>query len=133
VETRFIADTHPVLWYLTADARLGVNAKTALENPNHRIVIPAIVVAESLFIIEHGKSPATTSQFWDFLLHSANVSFYPLDLAVLRKSEALPTIPEMHDRHVVATALVLRDANVDVVVITKDRNIVDSGLVETTW
>lgn len=63
METRFIADTHPVLWYLTADGRLGGKAKAALENPNPQIVIPAIVVAESLFIIEHGKSPASTSQF----------------------------------------------------------------------
>ena len=133
METRFVADTHPVLWYLTADGRLGGRAKAALKNPNNRIVIPAIVVAESLFIIEHGKSPATTSQFWDFLLRSANVSFYPLDLAVLRKSETLSTISEMHDRQVVATALVLENANMDVIVITKDPEIVNSGLIKTTW
>lgn len=133
METKFIADTHPVLWYLTADGRLGGKAKAALANPNNQIVIPAIVVAESLFIIEHGKSPATTSQFWDFLLRSANVTFYLLDLAVLRKSETLSTIPEMHDRQVVATALVLENANMDVIVITKDPEIVNSGLIKTTW
>jgi PIN domain nuclease of toxin-antitoxin system len=130
---KFIADTHAVLWYLTADARLGANAKAAFENPNNQIIIPAIVVAESLFIIEHGKSPAASSQLWDFILRSTNVTFYPLDLAVLKKSEMLSIIPEMHDRQIIATALALQDAGIETIIVTKDESVRNSDLTKTIW
>jgi PIN domain nuclease of toxin-antitoxin system len=133
MQTIFVADTHTVLWYLTADARLGSNAGAVIESPANQIVIPAIVIAESLYVIEHGKSSATTDQFWDFVLLSTNVSLYPLDLVVLKKTEALSAILEMHDRQIVATALVLQQSDVEAVVVTKDKNISASGLVKTIW
>jgi len=133
VERLFIADTHAVIWYLTADDRLGQNAKTIMHRSDNQIAVPAIVVAESLYIIEHGKSPATTIQLWDFVLQSSNVSFCPLDVSVLKESETLIIIPEMHDRQIVATALSLQDSNTESIIITKDRNITNSGLIKTVW
>ena len=133
MDTLHVADTHAVLWYLTADNRLGLSARSIMQDPGNQIVIPAIVIAESLFIIERGKSPATTIQLWEFVLRSNNVSFYPLDIFVLEKSETLTIIHEMHDRQIVATAIRLQDSNTEAIIITKDGNIANSGLVKTAW
>ncbi|HST20183.1 MAG TPA: PIN domain-containing protein [Blastocatellia bacterium] len=133
MKTFYIADTHAVLWYLTADARLGVGARAVLQNPANQIIVPAITVAESLYIIEHGKSSATSNQLWQLVLFSSNVAFYPLDISVLKQSEALTIIPEMHDRQIVATAVCLQDSNTESIVITKDGNITNSGLIKTVW
>jgi PIN domain nuclease of toxin-antitoxin system len=107
VNQRFIVDTHAVLWYLTADARLSSKALAILRDAGSLLFIPAIVVAESLYIIEHGKSPATPTQLWDFVRLSSNVSFCPVDETILKQAETLTTIPEMHDRLIVATAVCL--------------------------
>lgn len=74
METKFVADTHALLWYLTADTRLGANAKIAMQDPKNQIIIPAIVVAEALYIIEHGKSPASglSHKFWYKLTHPSS-------------------------------------------------------------
>ncbi|MBI1745474.1 MAG: PIN domain-containing protein [Acidobacteria bacterium] len=130
---RFVIDTHALLWYLTADPRLGPQARSALQNPDHEIIIPAIVLAEALFIVEHGKSPAAIAHLWDFVLRSRNVTFYPLDLSVLKKTEALKNIPEMHDRQIVGTILVLQETHAELVLLTKDERITQSGLVKTAW
>ena len=130
---RFIVDTHAVLWYLTADARLSSKAQAILRDAGSRLFIPAIVVAESLYIIEHGKSAATSIQLWDFIRLSSNVSFCPLDEPILKQAETLTTIPEMHDRLIVATAVCLQDQSGESIVITKDATITGSGLVKTLW
>ena len=57
----------------------------------------------------------------------------PLDEAVLRKSERLTAIPEMHDRQIVATALVLQDADTETIILTHDPIIQASELVKTLW
>ncbi len=133
MKTFYIADTHALLWYLTADARLGTSARAVLQNPANQIVVPAIVVAEALYIIEHGKSSATSNQLWQFVLLSSNVTFYPLDAAALKQSEVLSVIPEMHDRQIVATAICIQDSNTESIVITKDGYITNSGLIKTVW
>jgi hypothetical protein len=43
------------------------------------------------------------------------------------------TIPEMHDRRIVATALHLLAAGYTVSVLSKDPAMIDSGLVEIIW
>jgi hypothetical protein len=70
---------------------------------------------------------------WDFAFATANVTFYPLDETVLRKSEGLTAIPEMHDRQIVATALVLQDTDTEAIILTRDSIIQSSGLVKTLW
>ena len=40
-----VADTHALVWYLSASARLGKRAAALLERQDSRIVIPTIVLA----------------------------------------------------------------------------------------
>lgn len=40
----YIADTHPVVWFLEGNPRLGNNAKAVLSDPQTHLVIPTIVL-----------------------------------------------------------------------------------------
>jgi hypothetical protein len=104
-----------------------------LDNPSSQLVVPAIVIAEALFIIERGKAVATPQHLWSLVIDYANVSLYPLDLEVLQETESLTVIPEIHDRQIVATALVLRDPETETVILTRDEKITSSGVVKTLW
>ncbi len=130
---KFVLDTHTVLWHMTGDRKLAQNAKAVLMEPSSDLIFPAIAVAEALFIIQAGKSSALVKDLWEFTFATANVAFYPLDEAVLRKSAELTAIPEMHDRQIVATALVLQGTDTEAIILTRDPIIQASGLVKTLW
>ncbi len=128
-----VVDTHAFLWYLASDARLSSTAKLALDDPARELVLPAIVVAEMLFIIERGKSPLSVAEIWRVIHEHANLAVYPLDEAVLQRADALKAIPEMHDRQIVATALLLQEVGWEAAVVTRDRHIQRSGLIPVIW
>ncbi len=58
----YVTDTHPFVWYLAADDdRLSPSAKSVFENADSAkavVVIPAIVLAESLYLAEKGRIKA---------------------------------------------------------------------------
>jgi hypothetical protein len=95
------------------------------------LVVPTIVLAEAHHMIFRGK----TKLVWSDIVRALemDVRLLPLDLTVdvvARISHEL----EMHDGIIVATALMLEDAaGEEVRLITRDRRIRDSGLVETVW
>jgi hypothetical protein len=60
-------------------------------------------------------------------------SVVPLDQATVERSIALTTIGEMHDRQIVATALLLVEAGEAVSLLTADRNITASGVIPCVW
>jgi len=60
--------------------------------------------------------------------NSNNFEIYSLDVDVLPVARNITTIPELHDRIVVATAKLL-----DAKLLTKDENIQKSGIVEIVW
>lgn len=54
----YVADTHPLMWFLTGDDRLGKKAKKIFikaDKGETSIVVPTIVLAESLFIAEKNR------------------------------------------------------------------------------
>ena len=57
----------------------------------------------------------------------------PLDRIVLDKTLSLTNVDEMHDRQIIATALLLMDAGESVVLLTKDSQIHDVGQVLVVW
>ncbi|MBI4770218.1 MAG: PIN domain-containing protein [Chloroflexi bacterium] len=130
---KYVLDTHTVLWHIAGDRRLGQQTRELLASPASNFVFPAIAVAEAIFVIQARKTPVVIKDLWDFAFAASNVTFYPLDEAVLRKSEEMMAIPEMHDLQIAATALVLQDETTEVVVLTRDPVIRESGLVNTLW
>ena len=132
--TRYVVDTHTLIWFLEENPRLGSQAKTLLQNPESALAIPIIVLAEACWMIEHGKTSIPGSRpFLDAVAADPRVCIIPLDQAVLNKTLSLTTVTEMHDRQIVATALLLVDRGETVALLTRDANIRDSGLIPVFW
>jgi PIN domain nuclease of toxin-antitoxin system len=132
--TQYVVDTHALVWFLEGNPRLGTNAKAVLENLTSRLAVPVIVTAEACWIIEHGRtSIPSVSDFLKTIDADSRIAIVALDRAILDKTLTLQTISEMHDRQIVATALLLQDQGETVTILTKDTNIRDAGVVSTLW
>jgi len=131
----FVLDTHTLLWYVDDDARLGLAAGQILDDPNSRLILPAIALAEALFILE--KRPERHKlKISDLLLklqQDPRIEVVALSQQVIVETLHCQAIDEMHDRQIVATALFTQAAGVRVTILTKDQNIANSGLVSTLW
>ncbi|MFN8492905.1 MAG: PIN domain-containing protein [Caldilineaceae bacterium] len=131
----YIIDTHTLLWYLDADPRLGTTARQILHDPTIRALLPAIVLAEALFILE--RKPllykVTITDVLQRVASDLRITIIALDQTVVTKTLVCQAIQEMHDRQIVATALLAQANDVQVAVLTKDENIQNSSLVQTIW
>jgi len=125
-----VVDTHGLVWFLEGNARLGANAKAILDTTEDTLVLPATVIAEACWMIQRGKTsiPSTEALFTAIDV-DARFQIVPLDRATIEKSNSLTSIPEMHDRQIVAAALLLIEAGETVSLITQDGIITASGLV----
>jgi PIN domain nuclease of toxin-antitoxin system len=134
VRMKYIVDTHALIWFLEGNPRLGTAAKQVLENQESQLILPAIALAEAAFIVERGKTSIPLVND----LHSAvngdpRIVVYPLDRAIIEITNTLLSINEMHDRQIVATAVILENQGEQVSILTCDRNITESGVVSITW
>jgi len=78
-----VADTHALIWYLSADPRLSPKAKAVFDstlNTEHSIGVSSISFVEMVYLIEKGKIPpqlASELQTADSMLEEI-----PVDLGV---------------------------------------------------
>ena len=127
----YVTDTHPFLWYLAEDKRLSANAKKIFDKAeagNEIIVVPTIVLAESMHILEEKRLLLKFKDIVKKLEIGLNYTSIPLDLKVIKASEDLEKLKELHDKIIVASAKVL-----DCPLITKDRGIKNSNYVKAVW
>lgn len=129
----YVVDTHALLWYVGDSPRLGAQADAILSDRTSNLVLPAIVLAEAYWMLEHGRLPLTISALQQALATETQVTFFPLDERVIARCFGLKSIPEMHDRQIVATALLLAENGEEVRIINRDRNIEESQLIPTVW
>lgn len=131
---KYVLDTHTLIWYLESNPRLGARAKTLIDDPASDLVLPIIALAEAVFIVERGKTSIPNSRtLLERVDADARIAIYPPDRAVLDKTLELDGIPEMHDRQIAATALLLADQGHTSLLITKDTDLTASPAVETVW
>jgi PIN domain nuclease of toxin-antitoxin system len=45
-----VVDTHALIWFLEGNPRLGAAAKTVLMDPDSELILPAIALAEAVWI-----------------------------------------------------------------------------------
>ncbi|MCZ7383278.1 MAG: PIN domain-containing protein [Candidatus Methanoperedens sp.] len=127
----FVTDTHALLWYLTDDEKLSKIAQGVFEKADKGevdIVIPTTVLAEALFITEKHRVDIEFIDIIENIQNSSNYLLHPLDIDIVMKCHELKKIPELHDRIIVATAILL-----DAKLITKDTKIKVSKEVEVVW
>lgn len=134
--SRFITDTHPLIWHLTDAPRLSVEAQrvfTEADSGLHQILVPGIVLIEMVYLAEKGVVPTALLNQLFHLLDTPGGSYAiaPLDQAVARTMlDRVPwsAIPELADRIIAATAISLQ-----LPLLTKDRQIHGAALVSILW
>ena len=127
----YTVDTHALIWFITEDDRLGEKAKDVLLEADRGeacVIVPCIVLAECLYIFERRDLRHEFDNLLWRLEHLPGYEPYPLDLAIIREMRLLDKLRELHNRAIVATALLTGS-----VLLTKDREIVESGYVRTLW
>ena len=62
----------------------------------------------------------------------SRITVYPLDRTIINQTLSLLSIHEMHDRQIVATAI-LQNQGETVALLTCDRNITNSGVISVVW
>jgi PIN domain nuclease of toxin-antitoxin system len=127
----YVADTHGLYWYLTADAKLGPDAQTAFrqaEQGQGTIYVPSIVVAEMYYLMaKQGRMPLFVGVY-QRLAAAAHLRFIDFRAEDVLEFDVLTTIPEMHDRIVAGVAWRL-----GLPCLTRDPALVKSGLIQTVW
>ncbi len=126
-----VVDTHALTRYVEDYTKLGAASRTIFDDPQSILIVPTIALAEARFMIFKNK----VGIIWDDIIRTMEsddrLRPFPLTVEVLSR---VPDSLEMHDGIIVASAQLIQDvADDDVAVITRDRAIRDSGLVETVW
>lgn len=131
--SKYVLDAHAVIWYLEGNTLLGANAKTLLDDRATDMILPIISLCEAVHVINKGRTKIKTGEeFLDRIGFDPRFQIAALTDDILRASLKLH-ISEMHDRLIVATALHEQRLGHQVSLVTKDANIVSSGLISTIW
>ncbi|WP_330999840.1 type II toxin-antitoxin system VapC family toxin [Archaeoglobus neptunius] len=123
-----MTDAHPFIWYLADKLPPAIDRIfTSAEKGEAIIFVPTIVLAECLYLAETGKIKLNLNELISKMELSSN--FVPVSFN-FQVFKLLPEIKikEIHDRVIVATAKLLNAK-----LITKDREIRESGIVEVVW
>jgi PIN domain nuclease of toxin-antitoxin system len=132
-----VADTHALVWYLLddPDRRLSPGARTALERAEsiNGIAVSVASVVDLWYVIRT-RGTFTDDQLDQVLglLRDPKTSLEaePITLDVTAAFRQIPrdALGDPWDRFITATAMAL-----DLPLVTRDRRIRESGLVETIW
>ena len=131
---KYILDTHALIWFLEGNARLGLTAKEILADSSSELILPAIALADSVWIVSRSKtSIPSVDALLKVVKQDKRVSIYPLDSDVIEKSVNLTSINEMHDHQIVSMALVIEEQGNQVALLSCDQNICAANLVGIVW
>jgi PIN domain nuclease of toxin-antitoxin system len=131
---KYVIDTHALIWFLEGNQRLGTQAQAILSNLDSQLVLPAIALAEAAWIVERGKtSIPSVNALFNAINNDPRIAVYPLDRNIINQTLSLLSINEMHDRQIVATAMILQNQGETVALLTCDRNITASGVISIIW
>ena len=75
----YVVDTHALIWFLEGNPRLSEIAKSALSDPDSRIVIPSIVIAEAAYHHARNHTSVSIQRILDEIASAENCTVYPLD------------------------------------------------------
>lgn len=100
----YVADTHVILWYFFNPNHLSAQAHAALAQVGMgqaTLVIPVIVVAEMVVVIEKGRVQATLADLQrvvQSLQRDSVCHLPPLSVETVLSSATLTAIPDIFDR-----------------------------------
>ena len=127
----YVLDTHTLVWYVSNDPRLSLQAQAIMDNPLSDFVVPTMVLVEIQFLNAKKRFATDLSTVYTDFIEAKNCTIHPLDEDVVSQ---IPTGLDIHDSIITATALVYRDLlKQPATLITKDSKITQSGLIQTLW
>jgi PIN domain nuclease of toxin-antitoxin system len=106
---QFVADTHAVVWRVTAPRRLGRRAERAFEAADSGrglCIVPAIVLVEVALLRERGRVPVDAAQILQRLRGRPGYALLALDAEQALEFAALVGIKDPMDRLILAAARV---------------------------
>ncbi|MBI3959639.1 MAG: twitching motility protein PilT [Chloroflexi bacterium] len=114
---------------------MGKTAKQILGDKSTRLLLPAIALAEALFILEKGRGQYAISErkLLARIRADSRIRVVALGQQILDLTLQCKTIDEMHDRQIVATAIFIQNRGFSTAILTKDANIAGSGLIPCVW
>lgn len=98
----------------------------ATDRGEHRIIIPAIVLMEIMYLFEKRRITKSILDIETLLSTSINYRFEPLTLDILKTASTIQDVPELHDRLIAATASYL-----NIPLLTNDPDLIASQSVIT--
>jgi PIN domain nuclease of toxin-antitoxin system len=132
--TKFIVDTHALIWYLESSQRLGVAARAILDDPASELIFPIIALAEAVDVVDKGRTKISdVPTLLNRVLNDPRLILQPLNLEILQVSLQARAVPEMHDRLIVAAGLALQNQGEEVAILTRDVSIVTAALLPIIW
>jgi len=125
----YVADAIAFFYYLLDKLpRAADQAFREAERGEAVIYLPTIAAAELLYLFERKGWLDKWHELLRLVKELPCFTLYPFDEDVLRELEDI-RLRELHDRIIVATTRVARAK----ALITKDKEIVGSGIVNTLW
>jgi PIN domain nuclease of toxin-antitoxin system len=129
--TEVVLDTHALVWWLARPERLGrkaLRALRAVDRGRATAFVPSIVGVELALLVEAGRLKLGVPELQAALDRSPHLRMLPHDLAQALEFSLLRAIDDPFDRMVVAAARAAQKP-----LITADRRLSESGLVEVIW
>lgn len=129
----YIIDTHPLIWYFNNQNKLSKTVLSILNSSqsNYTLIIPVVVLVEIKYLINIKRINLIYQKIYKDLSSESYIEIALFDDYMI---DYLPTNLNIHDAMIVATALFYRDfIGFDVDLITKDKEIIDSNIVNTIW
>ena len=132
--TKFILDTHALIWHLEGNRLLGTAARSIIDDPASELVLPVIALAEAAFVVEKGRtSIPLVSDLMNDVEADSRIDVFPLTGEILSVSLTLTAIPEIHDRLIAATGVYLQNQGASVEILTKDNEIILASVLKVCW
>jgi len=126
---KYSLDTHAIVWYLTKDDKLSKSAEDCVRKifTKKAIGIVSTIVILELFYVGL-KNPKFDFLKTVKLLKNVNIKIINFDMKVLSKATELPRGVDIHDRIIVASAILTNSQ-----LVTRDGILRNLFPKETVW
>ncbi len=91
---KYVVDAHALIWFLGANSRLGRDAGLIMNDSSSILVLPAIVLAEACWIVEHRVVGLSVAKLMAAVDGDARYIHWPLTRDVIEISNGLSSMNE---------------------------------------
>jgi PIN domain nuclease of toxin-antitoxin system len=128
---RLVLDTQVLKWMLEGNPKLNENAKAALSRDDVELLLPSLCLLEFYSIIDRQRTSITREQLKRLRASEPRLRVVSLTPKIAERAGSIPSVTNIHDRVIVATALADRRGSTRLV--TADIEIHQSRVVDVLW